>query len=299
METELKRFRGWTLTWNNYTSDDLATVQNNKNFDYIVGQEETGEKGTKHIQFYVYRKNPVSFKYVKQRFPHCHIEAARGTPADNKRYCSKEETRTGNRFEIGECPQQGTRNDFEEIKELLKEKKDLLSVCEQFPSQYIRYSTGIQKMANLLQKPKMRNMTVRLLIGPTGTGKTWSAIHSCPALEDVYIKDPATKWWDGYENQKVVIIDDFLGTMDYSYLLRLLDTYPIRVETKGSHTSLSCETLWITSNQLPTAWYPTLTLQQLAPLFRRLGKMYYCTQDSFRKCDSYEQLYLEYNKGMY
>lgn len=296
MTEDNKRYRGWCGTWNNHTSEDLAMIQNCKDFDYVVGQEETGEKGTPHIQFYVYRKNPVTFRYVKKRFPKAHLEPAKGTPSDNKRYCSKEETRTGNRFEIGDCPQQGSRSDFDAIKEMLKEKKDLQSVAEQYPSQFVRYSTGIQRMHSIFAKPSMRTVTVYLLVGPTGTGKTWSAVHSNPVLEDVYIKDPATKWWDGYVGQSTVILDDFLGTMDYSYLLRLLDTYPMQVETKGSHTYLSFSTLWITSNELPTAWYPTKTLQQLAPLFRRFAKLYLCTVDWYKKCDSYEQLYLEYNK---
>lgn len=284
------------MTWNNHSAEDLASLQNCDKFDYRVGQEETGANGTTHIQAYMYRSNPVSFRYVKKLFPKCHIEPAKGSPQDNKKYCQKDDTRTGNKFEVGECPSQGKRNDFEEIKDLVKENQNLRTVAESYPSQFIRYPNGIQKMMSLFSTPRTEKPKCILLCGPTGTGKTWSAFHASPAPENVYIKEPTTKWWDGYSTQQSVIIDDFSGTLDYSYLLRLMDGYPMQLETKGGHTVPSFKTLWITTNQLPHQWYPTKTLAQCRPLFRRFEMLVICMTDWFKKCSDYDELWTLFNK---
>ena len=87
---------------------------------------------------------------------------------------------------------------------------------------------------------------------------------------DAYPKDPATKFWDGYQGQKNVVIDEFRGTIGIHNMLRWLDRYPVIVEIKGSSVVLNAETIWITSNLHPSSWYPELDLETQAALLRRL-----------------------------
>lgn len=59
------------------------------------------------------------------------------------------------------------------------------------------------------------------------------------------------KWWDGYNGQSVVIIDDFryasVGDVGgLSYLLRLLDRYDSKVEIKGGCRAFLAEHVIIT-----------------------------------------------------
>jgi len=42
-------------------------------------------------------------------------------------------------------------------------------------------------------------------------------------------------WFDCYENQEVLLLDDFYGNIRYSYMLNLLDRYTIRLPVKGSY----------------------------------------------------------------
>lgn len=79
-----------------------------------------------------------------------------------------------------------------------------------------------------------------------------------------------TKWWCGYKNQENVIIDEFRGVVDISHLLRWLDRYPVRVESKGGSRPLLCKTIWLTSNLAPEAWYPDLDVETRDALLRRL-----------------------------
>ncbi len=72
--------------------------------------------------------------------------------------------------------------------------------------------------------------------GKTGTGKSRRAWDE--AGLDAYCKDPRTKFWDGYQDEENVVIDEFQGGIDISHLLRWLDRYPVRVEIKGASKPL-------------------------------------------------------------
>jgi len=87
---------------------------------------------------------------------------------------------------------------------------------------------------------------------------------------DAYPKDPRTKFWDGYNGQQHVVIDEFRGSIDISHMLRWLDRYPVIVEVKGSSTCLVATTIWITSNLDPRDWYMDLDVDTKQALLRRL-----------------------------
>lgn len=110
--------------------------------------------------------------------------------------------------------------------------------------------------------------TVYVFWGDTGTGKSRRAWDE--AGLSAYPKSPSTKFWDGYQDQKHVVIDEFRGDIGISHMLRWLDRYPVLVETKGSGIVLSASTIWITSNISPSNWYPTLDADTTAALLRRL-----------------------------
>ncbi len=61
-----------------------------------------------------------------------------------------------------------------------------------------------------------------------------------------------------YDGHKVVLLDDFAGAsshMTLTFLLRLLDRYPVMVPTKGSHTWWHPDHIYVTTNILPALWY--------------------------------------------
>lgn len=76
---------------------------------------------------------------------------------------------------------------------------------------------------------------MRVHWGVSGSGKT-RAVYDEFGRDDMYVKDPTNIWWCGYEGQRCILIDEFYGTMQFSYLQRLLDRYPMTMEIKGGHT---------------------------------------------------------------
>jgi hypothetical protein len=127
--TKLKvpsRIRNYTFTLNNYTEEDIKTIPT-LGADYVF-QEETGAGGTPHLQGILMFKNAVSFSKLKRMLPTAHLEAARNKIA-SMRYCSKEDTRTGDIYANVEIPREtGTAqvNRSESSDEHLERIKDMI-----------------------------------------------------------------------------------------------------------------------------------------------------------------------------
>ncbi len=79
---------------------------------------------------------------------------------------------------------------------------------------------------------------------------------------------PVGEWWDGYDGQEDVVMDDFYGWLKWSFLLNLLDRYPMLVPIKGGTKEFVAKRVFITSNKKPEMWYPNQI--DIAPLVRRL-----------------------------
>lgn len=111
--------------------------------------------------------------------------------------------------------------------------------------------------------------------GPPGTGKTRRAKFEAEAkygADNVFWLPPPENgrlWWDGYNGEPAVIIDEYYGSfMPQTLLQRVCDRYPLRVPTKGSTVPLLAKEIWITSNFEPVSWYK----KGLGPLARRLAE---------------------------
>jgi len=132
----------------------------------------------------------------------------------------------------------------------------------------------------LAPKPRSTKTTVYVLVGPPGTGKSrWasdfatrynkvpsttndspdSSSPANPAGEEDDHEQPYYKsrgdWWDGYTNNKVVIIDDFYGWLKYDELLRITDRYPHKCPVKGAFVEFVAEVIIFTSNVHVDKWY--------------------------------------------
>ena len=81
--------------------------------------------------------------------------------------------------------------------------------------------------------------------GPTGTGKTRKAFEMAP---EAYFTPATLQWWDGYDGQEDVIVDDFRASFcKLEYLLRLTDRYPFRVAYKGGFRQFLAKRIFFTS----------------------------------------------------
>lgn len=279
----MPRFRAWCFTINNPTENDESLVRNlaNKNISYLIVGREIGDEGTKHFQGYVYFRNPRAMKGVSKLLPRAHLKVANGSGIDNKIYCSKE----GNiLLEIGEPPQQGARTDLKEILlDVKKNKMTVAQICEKYPEIVLRYSRGIEKivLSNYLPRDKNKPPYILWVWGPTGVGKTRMAFEKYPNEDSIYIKD-GTHWWDGYHQQKCILIDDFDGRWPFRDLLRLLDRYPYQGQYKGGYVHIDSECIIITCDRPPEAVYNVYG--ETAQLLRRINQVIHLGNDGPDAC---------------
>ncbi len=258
------QYKYWCFTINNPTPDDaksLAVLVDQPSFIYLVYQLEKGVEGNEHFQGYIEFKRTMGLATVKRLLGgRAHLEVRRGTQDQARDYCMKKDTRVDvnlNPIELGTpfVSQQGSRTDIAALCESIKVNPFAIEISKLYPSLYIRYHKGIEKLCTNYQPERKKPPKVIMYYGTTGTGKTRDAFR---LHKDVFRKAPDTRWFDGYTNQKTLLLDDFCGRMSkmsLSYLLQLLDRYAISVEVKCSYTTLLADTIVITTNVHPLLWY--------------------------------------------
>jgi len=244
------------FTLNNYVEEEdvprISAYFEEEAKYWIIGRE-VGDSGTHHLQGYASLRRRRTFNAVRDKLgTRCHIERARGTARQNREYCSK----GGNFIEggsINEGAAAGKSRDEQGrlfMAAVRSGDKGVASFADSFPGAYIFSGANMLRNALSLRVPCERpDINVRWIYGAPGVGKSRLA-HS--TLPEAYIKDPRTKWWNGYMCQTEVIIDDFgPNGIDINHLLRWFDRYKCIVETKGGMVALLASTFIVTSNFHP------------------------------------------------
>jgi len=258
-----------TLSYEFALFDDLSD-RLNKFTNYSRGQLEIGDGGFKHWQFVFYLAKPQRLSWIRNNISEFgHYEPTRSEAADE--YVWKEESRVADtQFEFGSKPIR--RNNVKDW-DLIRNQAIAGQLLDIPADVYIRCYSQLKRIACDNLRPLPVSRTVYVFWGRTGSGKSRRAWEE--ASMEAYPKDPRTKFWDGYQGQKNVVIDEFRGGIDISHLLRWLDRYPVIVEIKGSSTVLKAETIWITSNLDPIYWYPEIDSETRDALLRRMNITYF------------------------
>lgn len=237
------RFRKWICTLNNPTVS-LEDLYNIYKPNYITGQLEKGKNGTLHLQFSMSTK-VTSFNSIKKLFPSVHLE---GVKNDNgvDLYCNKEDTRVDGPWEYGVKPfNRNSKLDWDQI--YLNAKRGNFDAI---PSDIkIRCYSNLKKIEKdsltYYDSPDVAGVWI---VGVAGIGKSRLAREKYP---NSYLK-LCNQWWDGYQNEKSVIMDD-LGPehKHLGYNIKIWgDRYGCNLETKGGMLSRKFDHFIITSQYM-------------------------------------------------
>lgn len=245
-------FRGkaknWIVTIFNFEEVSSLTSEMVKYSAY--GDEICPTTGRAHKQAFVCFNNAISWNTMKKLFPKSFFRRMKGNLEQNDVYCSKENklveygTRPISQKEKGEMGKQY----WEEQVKLAKIDPDLCDPKLQVT--HLRSLERIQERALLKRKLETLDTLDNLwYVGEAGTGKSMKARGENP---DAYIKQ-CNKWWDGYHEEEVIIIEDLDTTHDWmAYNInQWADRYPFPAEVKEGQKKIRPLKLIITSRYTP------------------------------------------------
>jgi len=256
--------------------DEYSTLMSKYTVEYAACVEEAHEDGTPHLHLVAKTsKQPkVSFKDLEKVFgKHVNVQTVRNEH-DSLSYINKSGTPvTFNNVPIEELISSttGGRGITTTIAKALIENPEL-DVLNEYPGFYLMNRRKVLEFKTELRyKRKLENLPHGTkhdwFWGPTGTGKTYKATTENP---DAYLKG-CNKWWDGYVDEKVVIIEelskkhgDFIG----HFLKQWADRVPFTAEVKNGGTGkIRPEKIIVTSNWHPKDVFPDE--EDLEPILRR------------------------------
>jgi len=246
------RSRNWVFTLNNYTGDEVEFIHSAELGDLrcIAYAKERGESGTPHLQGFVCFSNKKSLRQVKAVICNrAHIEMMRGSIDNSVDYCSKD----GDLVIIGKVPmskkEQGAKGAevYKEAWELAKKGR----IEDIDPSLRLRYYPTLKRIEKdfMVRPDSLSLLSNEWVFGSTGVGKSR---HTRERFQDAYYK-PCNKWWDGYQGEETVIIEDF--DADHRVLGHHLkiwgDHGAFVAECKGGSMCIRPKRIIITSNYAP------------------------------------------------
>lgn len=277
------RRRAWCITW--FSEDPDAafgtfrdTLERRGRVGGLTGTkndvrracaqlEPCPSSGRVHVQGYIQFANAVRESTLHKLFPGSWLKEAKGNPQSNLRYCTDATKRVegGDAFVLGDFPAvtQGRRTDLERFTQELQ-ADGLDAAIQSDPTIIVRYPRGVLAYHQHLLKqrwnslPSYRHQTVWLHVGEAGRGKTRAVFHRAHEQFQqlpYVLFSTSPEWWDGYDGQQVILLDDFYGQLPLNRLLRILDGYPLLLPVKGGHTYNLFSEIHITTNQNWENWY--------------------------------------------
>lgn len=257
--------RRWCFTLNNYSEEEEKRIQGVYDeypgvVRFIIYGRETGESGTKHLQGYLELRKHRRLNGVKTLLgtERLHLEVAVGSAEQNVTYCSKEDPSPFSRGSRAD-KEQGARNDLRDVSKAIKRGASALEIFGDYGEAFLKYHRGIERAIELVAPPRSHATQFIWRYGFTGSGKSRDTLAESNSMCNGYVQyvsDVSCKWFNGImPNCRGVVLDEFNGKVELSYLLRMLDRYPFKVPYKGGFVEWSPRIVWITSQFSPRYYY--------------------------------------------
>lgn len=264
--------RSWCFTINNYTDETEKCIKAVP-CQRIIAYKEVASTGTPHIQGAIVFKRPQRLNAVKLALGgKAHLEVMRGKWADQD-YCMKEGREM---VRMEDNTNQGQRTDLKRFYDDISQELPELEVATRNLGAYCKYQRAYKRIRALVEKEStkaFRNVKVKVIVGKTGAGKTKRVLYG--SGEDVCIGPSKynPEWWDGYEGEKAILIDDFYGQLPISRMLRILDGHRLNLPVKGGFRWAKWTKVYITSNNHPDSWYSGVSEEVRRALMRRIDEI--------------------------
>ena len=241
----------WVFTVNNPMEGDVPDEYGDESvFEYIVIGKEKGKDGTPHLQGYCVVRKQKRLTGMKKLFPRAHLEIARGTPKEASDYCKKD----GLYVEYGNLPETAAEKSSERMTEIWESAWDLAKQgkIDEIPAwMRISYYGALKRIQKDYPQPvqDLDDVCGIWIHGKSGSGKS----HTARAKYSPFYDKPLNKWWDGYQNEPNVILDDlnekqavWIGPL----LKRWADRYSFPAEQKNTTIQIRPKRIIVTSQHM-------------------------------------------------
>lgn len=277
-----RRVRDYCFTLNNYTDEECDAIKQTECRYIIFGKEIAPTTGTPHLQGYIYFDEKKSMTYILKLkgWNRVSLREAKGNADQNKTYTSKD----GDVFEKGEKPNQGKRQDLNQVYDRIRRGENLDRIIDECPDTYLIAHRVMDRLEDIHLRNRLRNFMTEgeWVFGPSGVGKSEYAFQA-PGSKYIWADDG--DWWDGYRGQDLVIIDEFRGQLAYNKLLKMVDKHPnfyVRRRGREPMPFISKKVI-ITSSMPPWKVYKNLDPEDsFKQLFRRF-KIYEISTEGLKE----------------
>lgn len=255
-----------------------------EHLDHISYQQEEGPRrgagqNRRHWQGYLEFDSRLTYLQVMRIMGwtgnECHLEPRMGTQKQAIDYVTKEGTRVGESTrQFGQKHNDDAVGGWEAAVADVKNGASFHDMVNTHTRIAIQCHAGVQKaILALAPTPAWRQVETIVFWGGTGVGKT-RGVYEREGHQRVYAKmcsrSGSVQWFDGYNGEPVLLLDEFKAQYDLQELLRWLDGHPLRVEIKGSNAIAAWKRVYICSNIDPSTWYASHTEAERAALWRRI-----------------------------
>lgn len=266
------RSRRHRFVCNNYSDSDISYLDSLSCRYIVYGKENAPTTGTPHLQGFVVWHSAKTISSARTILRRCDVRTCEATSLANSMYCKKD----GDFVERGDLPAEPSANGRAEI-----DRWNLAWDCaktgdfEAIPSDIrIRSYTTLKRIHQDYMPAvlPLAGVCGTWIHGLSGTGKTRAVLAAYP---DCYIK-PRNLWWDGYQGESVVLLDDVdkydvrLGGV----LKHWADFAPFIAEVKGGSKKIRPQKLIVTSQyRLTEIWTDNETIDALSRRFVVIEKI--------------------------
>jgi len=194
---------------------------------------------------------------LKTLFPTAHIEQRKGSKTQARDYCQKDDTRMDGhqKYEYGEFIESGQRADLAEIMDDIEQGFDEVELSRKHHGRYARHQNWADRYKQIIVSKKFGKMRrldleVTYIYGKAGVGKTRHVMDKY-GDENVYrITDYDGNLFDNYNNEDVIIFEEFRGQVRIDIMLNYLDVYPLRLPARYNN-KIACYTKAFIITNLP------------------------------------------------
>lgn len=254
--------------------------------------------GLRHIHMVLEDAVAMRFSAVKKSYAiGCHLEATKGTKKQAEDYIMKRHPYAEKGEEVVCIVRTGTilgapgkRTDIEAIGALIEDGLTPHEIMDGNFS-FRRYEREIKSayFRRLWKEtPPQREVTVHLLVGESGTGKTFKYVELCDDIgEDniCFVSDFAVGGLDHYEGEPVLYIDEYKGQYPYSTFLTLIDKYKAQIHARYINVWCLWNEVYIATVFPPEELYRLMVpaerrnIDSREQMYRRISDVTYCFKD--------------------